>query len=364
MNILYISNLSNTISAGPSWSVPESVKAQQKYDNVLWVDCNAYAYQKHWSDVEAYHNIKEYKSPFRISNLKEPFNKPDLIVFEGFYHQYGLKIAKEARCLNIPYIIIPRGSLTCKAQNNHSWLKKRIANFFFYQSFCKHALLIQYLTKKEFEDSGLKWCKNYFILPNGFRTPSIVKQKFSSKGIKAIYIGRKDLYHKGLDVLIDAIYDLKDLLIQNEFKLLLYGPIRDDHDKISDIIKEKGLDEIVENMAEIGGQAKEQALLNSDLFILTSRFEGHPMGLIEALAYGLPSLVSTGSNMRNEIELADAGWCCDTNLSSIKDALLQIIREKALFSIKGKKAKELAANYDWELLAEKFHYMLLDKLSL
>jgi len=32
---------------------------------------------------------------------------------------------------------------------------------------------------------------------------------------------------------------------------------------------------------------KEKKQLESDFFILTSRFEGHPMGLIEALSYGL-----------------------------------------------------------------------------
>lgn len=46
---------------------------------------------------------------------------------------------------------------------------------------------------------------------------------------------------------------------------------------------------------------KETILLNSDFFILTSRFKGHLMGLIEALSYGLFCLVTEGSNMADGI---------------------------------------------------------------
>ena len=42
MNILYISNLSGSKFAGPSYSVPEQIRAQAKYDNVFWLNLNKY----------------------------------------------------------------------------------------------------------------------------------------------------------------------------------------------------------------------------------------------------------------------------------------------------------------------------------
>ena len=71
-----------------------------------------------------------------------------------------------------------------------------------------------------------------------------------------------------------------------------------------------GIETVATIVDEIAGKAKEELLLNTDLFIMTSRLEGHPMGLIEALAYGVPCLVSRGTNMYDEVLSSNAGWVC------------------------------------------------------
>ena len=101
MNLLYISNLSNNVDAGLNWSVPASVKAQQKYDNVLWVDLTKGAYQSHWSEVDAYHNIKDFGERIHLDILPHPFKKPDCVIFEGFYYIEHVRFAKELRKNNI-----------------------------------------------------------------------------------------------------------------------------------------------------------------------------------------------------------------------------------------------------------------------
>lgn len=112
---------------------------------------------------------------------------------------------------------------------------------------------------------------------------------------------------------------------------------------------------------EISGRAKEECLLNSDVFVLTSRFEGHPMGLIEALAYGVPALVTPGSNMEKEIREADAGWTCDELTVEKVVAMLQtMLAELKQLPVKSKNAIKLAEPYDWDKLAEEFHLELLE----
>ena len=355
MNILYITALPGLVSAGPSWSVPASIKAQSKIDNCLWVNVTDKCLD-HWKKVECYHNVKDFAKKFELSSMPIPFNHPDLVVFEDFYEIKPPLIARKLRRANIPYIIVPRGALTNKAQNNHSKWKKIIANALLFKSYAKKALAIQFLTKNEEQDSGKGWNKSSFILPNGFSTPNTVKHTFSSDGINATFIGRLDIFHKGIDILIQACAELSKELRNANFKMLIYGPKNRDYELIQTMITDNGLTDIISLKGETSGKAKEKVILESDLFVLTSRFEGHPMGLVEALAYGVPAIVTPGTNMSEEIAKADAGWVCDeASKEAIKIQLQNILKERSLFASKGANAAKLAKNYDWDVLAEKFH---------
>ena len=356
MNVLYISHLSNRVASGLNWSVPASVDAQSKIDNVLWVDLND-AFLPHWGNVKAYHNIKEYGN-LKLENLPAPFSHPDVVVFEGFYEPKECFFAKVLRKKHIPYIIVPRCSLTHQALNNHSKLKKKIAHFFLFDSFAHHAAAIQYLTPKEYEDSSDKWNSNHLIIPNGFTLPDKCKGNFTVGGLKAIFIGRLDMYQKGLDILLEVIFKCKRKLLEANFSLVLYGPEMHDYHKIAQYIHTNDLDAIVSLGGEIFGEKKEQAILEADVMVMASRFEGLPMALLESMAYGLPCLVSEGTNMAEEVAKAGAGWCCDSSLESLEKALMKMIDERVSLKQKGEHAALLAKQYDWNVIAQNFHNQL------
>lgn len=358
MNILYISHLSNNIAAGPNWSVPASVQAQSKIDNVLWVDIND-AFLPHWQEVKAYHNIREY-GKLSLANMPSTFDNPDVVVFEGFYEPRECLFARQLRKRNVPYIVVPRGSLTHQAMHNHSKWKKKLAHWVLFDSFVHHAVAVQYLTLAECQDSGNKWNLRHFIIPNGFSTPSVTKRHFSTNGIRAIFIGRLDMYHKGLDMLLDVIYQNKDALRDANFSLVLYGPKRYDYLKIDSFIRKFGLSEIVLLGGEIFGSEKQRVILDADVMIMPSRFEGLPMGLLETMAYGLPCLVSDGTNMAREVAKADAGWCCANTEESLQENLMQMITERHLMKQKGSNASKLAEKYNWDMLAKAFHNQLIN----
>lgn len=354
MKILYISHLSTNIAAGMNWSVPASIKAQEKIDDVLWVNTTD-VLMPHWKETKAYRNLKELGGKLVLSAFPKPFNKPDVVVFEGIYFKEYVAFSKELRKKHISYVIVPRGSMTYQAMHNHAWLKKWIAHKLWFDSFINHAWRIQYLTQQEADDSTKLFKTPYFIVHNGFDTPSVVKTSFCSEDIKAIFIGRLDIYHKGIDILLDAITEVHKVLHDAGFFLNIYGPHKYDYEKIKNEIRKRGLNDIASVNDEISGKEKEQAILDSDLFIMTSRFEGHPMGLIEALAYGLPCIVTPGTNMSEEVNKSDAGWTCEGNVKSIQDALLRAIHEKDQYITKSNNSLTLAKEYNWKRLANLFH---------
>lgn len=353
MRILFISHLSSVASTGPNYSVPGRIEGQSLIDDVFWINLTDVV-REEWAAKSYFHNASEFDK-FNLSNIEKAFPNIDIVVFEGFYNRQQVKLSYELRKRKIPYIIVPRSSLTRQALHNNSWLKKKVAHLLFFNSYCRHALAIQYLTKREFEDSGEKWCKNHLVIPNGFNMPRLFRTGFCRNGIKAVFVGRLDVYQKGLDVLLKACKLTMDQLRKNDFKLILYGPKIIDYEWVKQKIGAYGIGDFVKLGGEILGSEKEQALLDSDLFVLTSRFEGHPMGLIEALAYGLPVLVSPGSNMADEVKKFDAGWVCETDSENISRRLVNILKSKDSFALKGQNARELASHYDWKQLAIIFH---------
>lgn len=364
MKILFVSNLYCGKSHGPSWSVPARIKSQEKIDDVLWINCTD-AYLKHWGETKTYHNIKEFGGKLTLTALPTKFQLPDVVVFEDVYYWHCWRFHKELLKKRIPYVIVPRGSLTMMAQNNSKKVKKKIANFLLFTSFIRKAVCIQYLTQEEYRESTDKWNNHHIIIPNGFILPTARRESFSYEGINAIFIGRLNAYHKGLDLLIEACKKIHKELSEAHFSITLYGELNRDYEQLKKLVEVNKLSNIITFKGEIFGQDKEMALLNADLFVMTSRFEGLPMALLEALAYGIPVLATQGTNMADSVKTANAGWTTSTNIDAIATSLLRIINERTELKQKGENARKLAQQYEWDKLATEFHTeikSILDKI--
>ncbi|WP_270488388.1 glycosyltransferase [Butyricimonas synergistica] len=360
MNILFISKLSGNLWAGPNNSIPAQVKAQSRIDNVFWYNLNNTKRPEWCVDGLDCKNLIDYPRG-RLCCLPAPFNKPDIVIIEECYVYLFCRIIKDIQRLKIPYIIIPRSSFTRKAQRN-KFLKKALGNMIYFNSMIKKAVAIQYLTEEEKKESEKQWSVDSFVIPNGICSRNIVKTNFSSQHIKASYIGRIEIYQKGLDLLLDAIVALKLELRNVGFSIDLYGPNREGAvEFLRDKIEKGKILDMVKLHDAVFGTDKNEVLLNTDVFIMTSRFEGHPMGLIEALSYGIPCVATRGTYMAERIVESGAGWGAENELESIKNALKTMIHDRTILSEKGKKALQLADTYSWEKLASQSH-MIFEKI--
>ena len=359
MNILYITFLNGNKGSGPTYSVPRQISAQSEFDNVFWYDV-CHSRMTGTDRLFNYYDLSAYPEG-TIAALPEPFCRPDLIVVEQFYDLFGRRILLDLLTTKIPYVIVPRGELTGPAQKQKR-LKKLIGNLFVFKRLARRAAGIQYLTHQEKEDSGNRWNPKSLILPNGIDEPKFRSSFFRKDSLQCIMIGRIAPYQKGLDLLVEACSEIKTQLRDAGVKISIFGPNYEN--KLSGLInsvKSSRLEDIISFHGAVFDSEKQQALLNADLFLMTSRFEGHPMSLIEALSYGLPCIVTTGSNMREEVEQYNAGWTADNNAGSIKRAMLKMIRETEQLKAKSSNAVRLANCYNWNKIADQSHeeYLLL-----
>lgn len=346
MNILHIASITEFAYSGVCVVVPKHVIEQSRVANVAFINVNN-------QRIEELKNYQiDYKSPFSIGNIYAEYIRPDIVIFHECYRVEYLKIYPILLKENIPYIIIPHGELSVEAQK-HKLIKKKIANILLFNRFISKATGIQCLSEREKNNTNFK-CKK-FIATNGISIPKEIKKEFSDSIIKFVYIGRIDSYHKGLDILISAIAKKSELLRQNRCFFDLYGPHSNKvAESINEMIRRAGVTDIVKLHDGVSGNEKISILLESDIFVQASRFEGMPLGILEALSYGLPCLVTQGTTLGEEIEANCAGWMAKTEVNSLAQALQRVIKDKSQYFMRGKAARNfIKNNYAWKMIAER-----------
>ena len=101
------------------------------------------------------------------------------------------------------------------------------------------------MTENEYVASGDKWNGQHIIIANGINTPGEIHRVFGST-LHGLFIGRIAVYHKGLDLLVDACSKMQDELRQAGCTIRLYGPDWDgDESKLRKRVQERGVADII-----------------------------------------------------------------------------------------------------------------------
>lgn len=312
MVILHIANIDTSVIGGVQYAVPAMIKAQSKYADVCLLNT-------HGDMINGIQSYK-YNYEFDIDKLPEPFNNPDIVIFHELYRFEYISIHRKLVKHGIPYVIIPHGCLSIKAQQKKR-VKKIVANTLFFNKFIKNARLIHYLSNNEQDMSAFKKIPS-IVIGNGVSIPRNKKSSFSRSDIRFVYIGRLEMHIKGLDILLTAIKKCEHLLRQYGAVFEIYGPdYNGSHDNISKFINELNLNDLVRLDREKFGIDKERILLDASCFVQTSRTEGLPLGPLEALSYGLPCIVTKGVGLGDIIETYGAGYHSENTYEGISKAI-------------------------------------------
>jgi len=314
----------------------------------------------------------QHLNPWKLSKewikiIRENFGKPDIIDFHSTYILFQTALAELFINENWPYIFTPRGGCTRLAQGT-KFFKKRIGNLLFFNHFVKNAKAIHALCENEAADIRLFYPNaRIFITPNGidenllfldFGLNAKELKGFRKGGDLVIgFVGRIDIYHKGIDLLLLSLKLLQGKGLGKDIKLLMAGPFYTPNDerRVKKLIRSLRFPERVLLTGPVYGEDKWRLLMACDVFVHTSRFEGMPMAVLEAMALGKPCIVTPGTNMQDIVSICNGGWLCDESIDSIANTLSQIEKEREEIFRRGINARSYVKEHlIWSIVAQQW----------
>ena len=214
LRILYITKLKNTKANGVTVAVTQLLNSISKYAVVGWVDLGNVNIDI-CSDVQKLGRDTWYNFKPEIAVFEDPFNTLEFC-----------KIAQVLRKKNIPYILSPHGCFTQKAMQKKA-LKKYIAIHTIFRRYLRGCYATQFLCEEE-KNKSIYF--NYtLVIPNGIPISNDYSIKKSISNI--VFISRKNVNHKGIDYLLEAILIDKRVLESKRVKLNIYGSAEFDDDE-------------------------------------------------------------------------------------------------------------------------------------
>lgn len=280
--------------------------------------------------------------------------KPDIAIIHSFFHIEFVKTVKALLQNQVPFCNEPHGSFGANAMKS-SALKKIIANKTIFAEQLKKAKSYIFTNCAE-KNNSIYHTPNDLIIPNGVLQETVnnsrEKASDSYKNPTLYFLGRFDIDHKGIDYLFDSLDVLEKRKIPVNIKFFGIGD-----NKQEDYVRRRlGNLNVVnaQNCGTIYGEKKKMTLESCNILVLTSRYEGSPMTVLDGLSYGNPCIVTPGTNVADEIASNKIGWKTSLDATEIADTIVRAIEEyrqdgEIMFA---RCKKYVLDNYSWDKIAK------------
>jgi glycosyltransferase involved in cell wall biosynthesis len=271
---------------------------------------------------------------------------------------------------NIPYITTPHGMLEPWALSYKAW-KKRLYFSTLEKPALQKARAIQVLASSEAKNINALGFEHTIVIPNGIHSqefqelpdPEQFYQQFPATRNKTLilFLGRIDP-KKGLDLLATAFAQ-----IHNQFPhthLVVAGPDSIGFlPTVKSYFSQAGCLEAVTFTGMLKDSLKNAALTAANLYVAPSYSEGFSMSVLEAMASGLPCVMTTGCNFP-EAAAAKVARVVDIDAESIAKALITCLAHRKEAKAMGDRARQfILQNYTWDIAAKKLIQVYSDILN-
>ena len=233
---------------------------------------------------------------------------------------------------NVPIDYYPHGCFHPKTLNrpDKKFKKKIFFKLFESKIFGKSRKIICATRKEESYIKNLGFNNTAvahfpFKFPNTYKTNEEdfrQKHNFSKTDFLIAFVGRFDIYTKGLDILVQAMKEANS--INSSIKCILIGYNMDKPKELDNLLSEYNCENCVFNLGKMYGEQKYNALSSSNLYVQPSRYESFGVSIVEAMSLRIPCLLSHGCDISSSIYKSDGCFGFDGSVSSLCNSIMAI----------------------------------------
>jgi glycosyltransferase involved in cell wall biosynthesis len=293
-----------------------------------------------------------------LSFCKKRLKDFDVVHIYGLYDLLGPVVAHYCAKAGIPYVVEPLGMVR---PIDRSFRMKKIWHAFLGNPLLRHAALLIATSQQEEQE----------LLTDGFSREQVVI-RYNGVDLKefetlpprgtfrsewalppdepiVLFLGRL-IPRKGVDLLIDAF----SMACPERGRLVIAGPEGEIGyvAKLREMAREKRIESRTIFTGPLYADQKKAVLADSQIFALPSRYENFANGVAEAIACGMPAIVTEHCGV-SEFVLDRVGLVIRRETAALTDALRKLLGDAALYERFRNECPRVAAELSWQELLGK-----------
>ncbi len=236
--------------------------------------------------------------------------------------------ASAARKQGVPYIIRPLGTLARYGMQQHSLLK--LASWWLVERrLLTNAAAVHFTSDAEREEAERLGRWRSVVVPLGIEQPAATPKR-ADPGAPLTFLFLSRIHpKKRVDLLLQAFAETRRGI--PSARLLIAGTGAQAYVReLNQLATQIGIGEAVTWLGHVTGTDKTRVFEQSHAYVLPSINENFGIAPVEALAAGLPVIVSRGVAIHREVEQYQAGIVVDDTTRSLADAMLQLANLQTL----------------------------------
>jgi len=301
-------------------------------------------------------------SPQLAVALRKKIPESDVVHIHSLYQFPSTVAAYYCRKFEVPYIVRPHGTLDPFLYRRHR-VRKWLYEFLLERRNLRDAAAVHFVTHEEMrlaQQSRLQF--NPVVVPFGVDLKEIPQHRNRAAmeaiwpmtaGKKVIlFLGRVN-FKKGLDILARAFGQIGRA--RNDTILMIAGP---DHEGYGARVRGWLQDEGVVDKAIFTGmlvrERKEAVLAGASTFALSSYTENFGIAVVEAMAAGIPVVISRAVNISETVRSFEAGIVVGDDPEELASALKQLLDDPTFAQRTGNCGRRLVHElFTWEAAGPK-----------